>query len=207
VCVYFPNLAKLRIRNVILPADANACSRKWNYLALGDSITHGYDALHPNQSYVNLLADALDAHVLNQAIGGDVFWPENLDPALPFQPDFITVAYGTNDWSTEQLKEETVKAYLDKLTGLYPGVPIFLLLPIWRSIWQEKRRGINLQQARELIARCAEGHETVRVVDCSHFVPALPEYYWDQILHPNDMGFLCYASALERAIRPNLNRE
>ena len=29
---------------------------KWNYLALGDSITHGYDALHPNQSYVNLLA-------------------------------------------------------------------------------------------------------------------------------------------------------
>jgi len=122
VCVYFPNLAQLRIRNLILPTDAEACPRKRNYLALGDSITQGYDALHPNQSYANLLADALDAHVLNQAIGGDVFCPENLDPALPFQPDLITVAYGTNDWGTCALREDTVRAYLDKLTGLYPGV-------------------------------------------------------------------------------------
>jgi len=207
VCVYIPNLAQLRIRNLILPTDAEACPRKRNYLALGDSITQGYDALHPNQSYANLLADALDAHVLNQAIGGDVFCPENLDPALPFQPDLITVAYGTNDWGTCALREDTVRAYLDKLTGLYPGVPVFLLLPIWRSVEEEVREGISLQQGRELIARCAEKHDSIRVIDCSRFVPHLAQYFYDEVLHPNDMGFLYYAGALEQAIGKHLPQE
>ena len=115
VTVYFPNLAQLKIRNLQLPGDARPYVRQKKYLALGDSITQGYDAAHPNQSYVNLLADAWDAQVLNQAIGADVFWPENLDPALPFAPDVITVAYGTNDWSTGVLQSGAAKDYLDKL--------------------------------------------------------------------------------------------
>ena len=128
VTVYFPNLAALRIRNLQLPEDAAPYTRQKKYLALGDSITQGYDAAHPNQTYVNLLADAWDAQVLNQAIGGDVFCPENLDPALDFSPDIITVAYGTNDWTLQVLQSGAAKAYLDKLTGLYPGVPVFVLI-------------------------------------------------------------------------------
>lgn len=200
VTVYFPNLAALRIRNLQLPEDAAPYTRQKKYLALGDSITQGYDAAHPNQAYVNLLADAWDAQVLNQAIGGDVFCPENLDPALDFAPDIITVAYGTNDWSKEVLQNGAAKAYLDKLTGLYPGVPVFVLLPLWRAVENELRDGITLQQGRELLSSWAENRENVFVIDCHHFIPFLPEYFYDGVLHPNDMGYLYYARALEKAV-------
>lgn len=200
VTVYFPNLAALRIRNLQLPEDAAPYTRQKKYLALGDSITQGYDAAHPNQTYVNLLADAWDAQVLNQAIGGDVFCPENLDPALDFAPDIITVAYGTNDWSKEVLQNGAAKAYLDKLTGLYPGVPVFVLLPLWRAVENELRDGITLQQGRELLSSWAENRENVFVIDCHHFIPFLPEYFYDGVLHPNDMGYLYYARALEKAV-------
>ena len=166
----------------------------------GDSITQGYDAAHPNQTYVNLLADAWDASVLNQAIGGDVFCPENLDPALDFAPDIITVAYGTNDWTLQVLQSGAAGEYLDKLTMLYPGVPVFVLLPLWREVEHELRGGITLQQGRELLASWAENRENVFVIDCHHFVPFLPEYFYDGVLHPNDMGYLYYARALEKAV-------
>ena len=167
---------------------------------MGDSITQGYDAAHPNQTYVNLLADAWDASVLNQAIGGDVFCPENLDPALDFAPDIITVAYGTNDWTLQVLQSGAAGEYLDKLTMLYPGVPVFVLLPLWREVENELRGGITLQQGRELLASWAENRENVFVIDCHHFVPFLPEYFYDGVLHPNDMGYLYYARALEKAV-------
>lgn len=200
VTVYFPNLAALRIRNLQLPEDAAPYTRQKKYLALGDSITQGYDAAHPNQTYVNLLADAWDAQVLNQAIGGDVFCPENLDPALDFAPDIITMAYGTNDWTLQVLQSGAAKAYLDKLTGLYPGVPVFVLLPLWRAVENELRDGITLQQGRELLSSWAENRENVFVIDCHHFIPFLPEYFYDGVLHPNDMGYLYYARALEKAV-------
>lgn len=200
VTVYFPNLAALRIRNLQLPEDAAPYTRQKKYLALGDSITQGYDAAHPNQTYVNLLADAWDASVLNQAIGGDVFCPENLDPALDFAPDIITVAYGTNDWTLQVLQSGAAGEYLDKLTMLYPGVPVFVLLPLWREVEHELRGGITLQQGRELLASWAENRENVFVIDCHHFVPFLPEYFYDGVLHPNDMGYLYYARALEKAV-------
>ena len=200
VTVYFPNLAALRIRNLQLPEDAAPYARQKKYLALGDSITQGYDAAHPNQTSVNLLADAWDAQVLNQAIGGDVFCPENLDPALEFAPDIITVAYGTNDWTLQVLQSGAAGTYLDKLTGLYPGVPVFVLLPLWREVENELRGGITLQQGRELLAGWAENRENVSIIDCHHFIPFLPEYFYDGVLHPNDMGYLYYARAVEKAV-------
>ena len=204
VAVYFPNLACLRIGNVCLPEDHAPCRRSRKYLALGDSITQGYDATHPNQCYVNLLADALDAEVLDQAIGGDVFFAGNLDPQLPFAPDFITVAYGTNDWNRSVLISDAVGEYVDTLAKIYPHKPIFLLLPIWRAIETELRQGVTLAQGREFIAKAAQGHPNVHVVDCTRFVPFLPEYFYDGVLHPNDLGFLYYAKALEQAIRPHI---
>lgn len=199
VTVYFPNLSRLRIRRVELPIDYAPCPRARRYLALGDSITQGYDAYHPNQSYANLLADAWDAQVVNQAIGGDYFCTENLDPALPFRPDVITVAYGTNDWKLSLLTRENVAAYLDKLTAIYPCVPVLVLLPLWRQIEKEIRGGIDLAQGRQIIAQAAQGRPDVHIIDCYRFVPKLSQFYYDGILHPNDMGFLHYARGLEAA--------
>ena len=45
------------------------------------------------------LADALGAEEVNKAIGGECFFPELAATKEDFQPEYITVAYGTNDWS------------------------------------------------------------------------------------------------------------
>lgn len=201
VTVYFPHSVRLRIRNLSLPGDLTASRRSMNYLALGDSITQGHDAARPSQSYVNQLTDALDAQVLNQAIGGEVFCPENLDSDLPFSPDLITVAFGTNDWDYGQLVTDIPKAYLDKLTGLYPHTPILLLLPIWRQEEPELRAGITLAQGRDFLARCAGNYPNIHVIDCSRFVPAEPAYFFDVATHPNDAGFACYGENLIQTVK------
>ena len=75
-------------------------------LCLGDSITQGMDARGPASTYGVQLARLLDADLLNQGVGGHIFDVDAIDPDLPFQPDLVTVAYGTNDWSRELTAEE-----------------------------------------------------------------------------------------------------
>ena len=101
VTIYLPNLAGLGIKNFELNGNIERVTRKRTLLALGDSITQGYTTNHPYLTYVNMVALAIDASVLNQGIGGDVFYADNLDETLQFDPDIITVAYGTN---VEQVK-------------------------------------------------------------------------------------------------------
>ena len=165
----------------------------------GDSITQGYDTYYPSACYANRLALYYDAEIINQAIGGACFDPNT--PAYAGDHfDFITVAYGTNDWTLQVLQSGAAGEYLDKLTMLYPGVPVFVLLPLWREVENELRGGITLQQGRELLAGWAENRENVSIIDCHHFIPFLPEYFYDGVLHPNDMGYLYYARAVEKAV-------
>ena len=91
VCVYFPALAALRVRCFTLDS-ATYCTpvkRARKLYCLGDSITQGYDAWYPMQSYATLLSDKLDAEILNHGIGGEVF---QLPPkyALFFPCQFVT---------------------------------------------------------------------------------------------------------------------
>ena len=68
-------------------------------IMFGDSITHGYDALNPSFSYANRLADLLNADFVNKGIGGERFFPTLAQLKDDIEPDYITVAYGTNDWA------------------------------------------------------------------------------------------------------------
>ena len=61
-------------------------------LMLGDSITHGYDAISPSNSYASLVADMLDANAINKGIGGEVFWPQFAAMLDNITPEIITVA-------------------------------------------------------------------------------------------------------------------
>ena len=77
-------------------------------LCYGDSITQGYDALYPSSKYMTRCADLLGAEEYNKAIGGEVFWPPMAATWEPFTPDYVWVAYGSNDWrktTREQLIE------------------------------------------------------------------------------------------------------
>ena len=200
VTVWLPGLSIVRLSDVTLEDGASlrraSVSRK--ILVLGDSITQGYDAVYASLSYANKMAHMLDAEIVNQAIGGEIFRPAILDEKLPFEPDLITVAFGTNDWSgqTAEAFERNADAFYTKLATLYPDTRIYAILPIWRADWEKVTKTKPFHESRALLKELAEKHDNIRVIDGMELTPHLPVFFSDLYLHPNDMGFAIYAEEL-----------
>ncbi len=210
VCIYFPNLAAANILSLKLSDGATFApvKRAMKLLSFGDSITQGYDARFASQSYVNLLADKLDAEVVNMGIGGEIFRPELVDAEMNYTPDIVTVAYGTNDWSG-QTRERTVTAaneFYANVRGAFPNAKIFAITPIWRADNHRVTKVGVFEEGREIV-RAAALAAGVTVIEGNGMIPHLPEVCSDAYLHPNDYGFKFYASALYDAIAPHLGKE
>ena len=126
------------LRNLTVSDDAQLIpiEKGLRILALGDSITQGSICLHPSMSYVSYIARNLDAEVLNQGVGGYQFLKESLLGAPDWQPDLITLAYGTNDFSLINRKADFAKQvseYVDTLCATYPDTTILAITPIYRG--------------------------------------------------------------------------
>jgi lysophospholipase L1-like esterase len=175
--------------------------REKKLLAFGDSITQGYDALLPHKKYITRLADRLGMEEINKAIGGEIFWPELPLLAEDFQPDLITVAYGTNDWSNRPCAEfqTASRAFFENLRKTYPHAPIVALTPIWRKDSIRKSRDYeSIHQAETLIRQAVEGLPDITVLRGWELVPQEETLFADLNLHPNDDGFDHYFDNLIR---------
>ena len=122
VTVYFPCLFGPSIISAQLDdgAEFTPVIPSEKFLFVGDSITQGYISEFPSLTYPNLLCSALDAECVNQGIGGAYFLDGDLDEDLPYAPDRVFVAYGTNDWSHGYDIVGNATVYLEKLCGIYP---------------------------------------------------------------------------------------
>lgn len=200
VTVWLPGLSIVRLSDITLDdgATLRRAPASLKILVLGDSITQGYDAVYPSQCYANKLAAMLDAEIVNQAIGGEVFRPEILDENLPFTPDLITVAFGTNDWSkcTAETFEKNADAFYTKLATIYPDKPAFVILPIWRADWEKVTKAKPFHESRAILKALAEKHPNFHTIDGCKLTPHLPAFFSDLYLHPNDLGFEIYAQEL-----------
>ena len=201
---------RMDIKNVNLNGTsfAEPVSSKMKILCLGDSITQGYDAYHSSLSYVNRLSQTLDAEILNQAIGAEVFDEKSLDEELPFDPDLITIAYGTNDWAILESKEQFLTGaenFFKKIKNIYPDKKIVYISPIWRGDYQ---RPFGTQdtavggfeesvKALQMLAK----ENGLFVVDGIPLTPHHSDFFADQFLHPNDLGFGFYAENLLRELK------
>lgn len=210
VCIYFPNLADARIKDFTLDDGAMIApvARPVKLLCYGDSITQGYDAVYASQSYANLLADKLHADMIDQGIGGEHFCPALLDCKIPFTPDIITVAYGTNDWSSQDRDEtiEKANAFYAKLRALHPNAKIFAITPIWRKDHTRITKVGMFESIRQIVRNAAEQSGAI-VVDGDRVIPHITEVFADGYLHPNDMGFKFYANALYDAMLPYVKED
>ncbi len=177
---------------VLLPVKAEK-----RMLSFGDSITHGYDTVHPINNYAYALAESLNADVINKGIGAETFCPDLLCCAEKIAPDFITVAYGTNDWvlkTANDLKSDS-NEFFKRLTGIYPTAKIFAILPIWRGEEEDYHNDtMTFTQARNIIGKTATSND-IMVIDAIDFVPHFLNNYTDR-LHPNDNGHRYYAKGL-----------
>ena len=209
VSVCFSALRALCVKDLTLDG-ATFCApvkRARKLYCLGDSITHGYHARDPMNTYPNLLADKLDAEVLNHGVAAEVFRPDMLDPDLPFAPDIITVAYGTNDWNSrghDGLVADANEFYA-RLRAYFPNAKIFAVTPLWRGDCDRVTKVGPFAEVGRIIRAAAEAQKGVVVLDGTTLVPHDPAYFSPDKLHPNDAGFRVYAEALARVITPYLN--
>ncbi len=209
VTVYCPPLFSAAIANFTLEDGATLApvKRSRRMLILGDSITQGYDARFPSQSYANLLSDMLDATSVNQGIGGETFNPGMLDFDLGFTPDIVTVAYGSNDFTkcTKEEMTENAREYFRLLREAYPKAKIFSVLPIWR-IDCVKTHAMRFEEAIEITREAALSVGAVPIEGLK-IVPNMREFFADaKVLHPNELGFNFYANGVYNVIKDYLDK-
>lgn len=203
VTLWLSRTADIAIKALSVPENAvmQPVAKGKKYLALGDSITYS-SADHPSMGYAMQVARHFGWELYNQGLGGYYYDADSLDPELPVAPDVITVAYGTNDRRDDpQAYQERVSKYLARLISIWPDVPVFVIMPLWRL-------DISGTEAFERIypiirAEC-EKYPQITVIDGRMAMPRLPEFYTDG-LHPNDFGMTCYAAyvigKIEEALR------
>ena len=206
VLLYFPWSAQVAFSEITVSDGAflDPVKPEKKMLVFGDSITQGYDAAFASNSYISRLSRFLGVEEYNKAIGGEVFWPGLADTEEPFEPDLITVAYGTNDWSKMGSLEEfqaNSKGFFETLGRRFPNVPIFAISPIWRSSYQAEKPCGDFRNIHNFFVEVAKNIPNMIVIDGWNFVPHDPDYFADKTLHPNDAGFAFYADALYNELK------
>ncbi len=199
VMIRLPGITRLQITGLTLDDGASVCpvpTRTTKLLLLGDSITQGYDAINPEESYAARLSLALNAEVRNRAIGGEKFSPDYALLRDDFEPDIITVAYGTNDWSHKgrELLDDC-EGFFRNLRATYPTARIYALLPLWRNDHDHITAFGALTELNPAMRAVIEPIGGITVIDCFDAIPHEQAYFTD-VVHPTAHAHAHYARAL-----------
>lgn len=182
----------------IIPVEKNL-----KMLMFGDSITQGYDAMQPENAYAVKIAELLNAEARNKGIGAERFFAKLALMKDNMEPDIITVAYGTNDWSgsAKEEFEEACREFYTNLRYTYPNAKIIALAPAWRvGINKERPMGEPLKYIGEYMEKLSENISNMTVIDCIDFIPHEAENFRKDGVHPVDEGFKHYGKNLGNAI-------
>lgn len=199
VTIYLPWSVDTIIKEISLDDGAfiQPIKRRKKLLAFGDSITQGYDALCSSQTYVAKLARALDADETNKGIGGEMFFHELAASKESFVPDYVTVAYGVNDWAhrTREEFEKECRGFFDALSKNYPDSKKFVITPIWTTIRDEEHQFGAFDDLDIVIRKCILD-DSITVIPGINLIPHNEDMFADLSVHPNDEGFEYYFSNL-----------
>lgn len=204
--LYFPLLEGAYIKDFEVNGSVIPISdSRPRLLCLGDSITHGCFAEHPSRTYVNLLAESLNMQAINQGVAGCTHMPSHLEGIEDLQkPDLITVAYGTNDWTTVPTLTEiqsNISTYYARLTQAFPGTPIVAITPFWRADMDLIRLCGDFFDIHAIISQEAAAWQQISVINGLDVSPHDPEFFDDAYLHPNELGFAWIARELAKQLQ------
>lgn len=189
----------------------NLGSRVWAHsydkklLFAGDSITQGWQSKWDCLTYTHLVARYYNADAMNWGVGGTCFYPKTFQD-VSFDADAVIVAYGTNDFNACRSMEhfrENCQGYLANVKAVYPDKPVFCLTPLWRAEQNMIRKVGTLHDIRAALTEIANSFGFT-VIDGLKLMPHVPEFYADERLHPNDLGFSVYAQSLIRELNQYL---
>lgn len=200
VKIILPHSVKTLLREISLDGESfvTALPKKPFLIAYGDSITQGYDALYPSETYASRLADMLDLTLINKGLGGATFSPALARADNGRQDGCILVAYGTNDWRhlSKDSFRKNAAAFLDAITAHYSASDIFVLSPIWRGDSDCVTTFGSFESVADLLRELCKGREKVHFVFGENLVPHEEIYFGDIRLHPTGAGFAHYAAHL-----------
>lgn len=173
-------------------------------LFIGDSLTQGWKSecngvRYDSLSFANILSRRLNAESIVNGIGGGRFLPETIDE-IPFDPDAVFVAYGTNDFSGYDgdfsVVEANASAFLARLDELYAGKKRFCISPVWRDAGEKQALFEEFCGKLQAVIR----RSGFTLIDGTRLVPHDEHFYAPDKLHPNALGFCLYAENLLRLI-------
>lgn len=201
VDLILPNTCGMRICALGAADAVPAPPKPKKLLCLGDSILQGIHSYHPTSSLANILALELDAQLLNQSVGGAGFRPELLEP-MDYDPSWIFVALGINDARAPENDpaEPRVRAWFAGLRKLYPQTPIAAVTPIWNTRFRNEP---GYTEKAERIRGCIRqecARWNIQIIEGDPLVPHVLTFFNEDGLHPNDLGFQCYARGVLRQL-------
>lgn len=206
--ILLPRVASVCLHELILDDEAiiQPVIPEKKVLVFGDSITQGFDCLRPSSHYIHTLCKALDAQEYNRGIGGEKFAPWLAACDEDFKPDYIVVAYGTNDWrrTNPELLEQRCEGFFLILAEKYPNVPVIAITPVWRSDIEAHGDEIKFEsfhQVEECVLRHTATYPNIIVIRGFDLIPHDVSYFADFGLHPNDQGDYCYGKNLLAALK------
>lgn len=206
--LYFSNLYAMQLKDILLAGATHVYPADYDHtmICFGDSITQGYDAVHPSLSYANRLAYSLNAKMLNKGIGGDVFHPELIDDMLT--PDIVTVAFGTNDWAHSEYDVflRDASSFLRKIRNFYSRAQVFVIAPIWRRDNDRITACGKFENIAATLKDLCHDFSGVHVIDGLSLAAHVPEMLVDHV-HPGDLGHVLYAANLSTLIQKFIGRE
>ena len=137
VCLYFPWSVATVVEELSLDDGASLTPTipAKKLLVYGDSVTHGNTTCYTCNHYIPMLAQALNAQMRNKAIAGTTTFPEMAETESPYAPDYVLVAYGSNDWDRheEAFFVEKYREMMQAIAENYPRAQVFAISPIWRA--------------------------------------------------------------------------
>lgn len=170
-------------------------------LFVGDSITQGWNAEYDSLSFAYQTSELLNAESFIQGVGG-AFYDAGFIGRIPYVPDAVIVAYGTNDAdrtkSIDVLRESCIR-FFERTRELYPKSTLFVITPPWRMDCDRPRPYGKVRLVSDAIAEVARTYGA-RVIDGMTLMPHLPCMMADTV-HPNALGFSVYAMRLTEVLR------
>ncbi|MFI9117434.1 GDSL-type esterase/lipase family protein [Streptomyces venezuelae] len=203
-------LAVRALGGTLSPAPARP---RW--LVHGDSITEGWWSTRPAHSWPATAGRLLGLDPVNLGYAGGARGELPLAEHLSRLPgELITLAFGTNCWSTVPATADwlyaTVRAFVGLVRRGHPKTPLLVVSPVLRPEAEHTRNALGatlteLRRAMERAARdlASEGDDHLLVLPGRPLLG--PEHLADG-LHPNDAGHARIATAVTETLRDVLPR-
>lgn len=172
-------------------------------LFFGDSITQGHKSDYDSISYAYQTSFFFNADSMIQGIGGAIFHETTFDYEIPYDPDTVIIAYGTNDFGYYRTLDDLraqVSGFLDHIKNKYGDKKVICLSPIWRGDDATAKAMGMFSECRAVIVDEIAKRDFIHI-DGYKLTPHDPWFYSDAYLHPNATGFGIYALNLIKELQ------